>query len=38
MEQGLGLAIVKQIVDAHNGNIKVNSPEKGAEFEITLPK
>ncbi len=35
---GLGLAIIKEIVDLHNGRIKVNSqPGKGATFSVHLP-
>ncbi len=35
---GIGLSIVRSIVNAHNGNIVVNSEvNKGTEFVITLP-
>lgn len=35
---GLGLYIVKQIIDAHGGQITVNSSlEAGSEFIVTLP-
>ncbi len=36
---GLGLAITKKIIDAHRGNVNVESEEgKGSRFEIILPK
>ena len=36
---GLGLAICRKVVDAHGGNIEVNSePDSGAEFLLIFPK
>jgi len=36
---GMGLAIVKSIVNAHGGEMSVESePEKGSRFSFTLPK
>jgi signal transduction histidine kinase len=36
---GIGLTIVRQIVEAHNGNIEVESnPGKGSTFSVILPK
>jgi len=34
---GLGLAISKAVVEAHGGNISVQSSEKGTTFRIELP-
>ena len=35
---GLGLSIVKSVVDAHSGEIKLeSSPEHGASFKVILP-
>lgn len=35
---GLGLSISKQIIDKHNGSIRVESePDRGTTFTITLP-
>jgi two-component system phosphate regulon sensor histidine kinase PhoR len=34
----LGLSIARRIVEAHHGNILVDSaPEKGSRFQIFLP-
>jgi hypothetical protein len=36
---GIGLTIVRQIIEAHNGNIVVESyPGKGSTFSVILPK
>ena len=36
---GIGLTIAKAIIEAHGGEISVNSKlEKFTEFEVTLPK
>jgi two-component system sensor histidine kinase VicK len=35
---GLGLAIVREMVDLHNGHIKVDSQEgRGSAFTVTIP-
>ncbi|MFN2220567.1 MAG: ATP-binding protein [Anaerolineae bacterium] len=35
---GLGLALVKEIIEAHDGQVAVDSKEgKGSTFTITLP-
>ena len=36
---GLGLTIAKRLVEAHGGEIKVQSePERGSRFSFTLPE
>ncbi len=35
---GLGLAIVHQIVQAHQGQVKVRAGAKGSEFTVELPR
>jgi signal transduction histidine kinase len=36
---GLGLSLVKAIVEAHHGQVSVNSkPDTGSDFTVTLPK
>jgi hypothetical protein len=35
---GLGMAIAARIVEAHDGQIAVGQPEKGAELVVTLPR
>jgi signal transduction histidine kinase/ActR/RegA family two-component response regulator len=36
---GLGLSMAKQIIDAHEGQIRLKSePEKGTSFTVALPK
>jgi signal transduction histidine kinase len=35
---GLGLTIARELIDAHGGELKIESvPDEGAEFTITLP-
>lgn len=34
---GLGLSIVKTIINQHNGNIEVESDDKGSKFTIEIP-
>jgi two-component system phosphate regulon sensor histidine kinase PhoR len=35
---GLGLNFVKKVIDAHHGNIRINSlPGIGTEFRLILP-
>jgi two-component system sensor histidine kinase ChvG len=35
---GLGLAIVKAIVDGYGGSVRAENGEKGAAFEVRLPR
>ena len=36
---GIGLAITKSVVDAHNGNVRIeDNPGGGCIFYITVPK
>ena len=36
---GLGLAIAKKIIEAHNGNLKIESKlNEGSEFTLIIPK
>jgi signal transduction histidine kinase len=35
---GLGMGFIKRVIEAHGGRIEVGSPERGAEFIITLPR
>ena len=36
---GIGLALVRQIVDAHRGEVRIESaPGKGATFSVSLPR
>jgi two-component system sensor histidine kinase KdpD len=35
---GLGLAIVKGIVEAHGGHVALAQVDRGACFELTLPR
>ena len=37
LSAGLGLYICRQIIDAHGGEIGINSSNKGASFWFTLP-
>jgi signal transduction histidine kinase len=34
---GLGLSIVRRVVEAHQGRIRLGTPQSGAEFLIELP-